>query len=46
LIFITNQVAADGEAIILIGTRLAESQQRAKSIKKHDIKESVYKLAA
>ena len=36
--FITNQVAADGEAIILIGTRLSESQQRAKSIKKHDIK--------
>ncbi|MDR1544748.1 MAG: DNA phosphorothioation system sulfurtransferase DndC [Prevotellaceae bacterium] len=36
--FITNQVSADGEAIILIGTRLAESQQRAKSIKKHDIK--------
>jgi len=36
--FITNQVTADGEAIILIGTRLAESQQRAKSIKKHDIK--------
>ena len=36
--FITNQVAADGEAIILIGTRLGESQQRAKSIKKHDIK--------
>ncbi|MDR2927431.1 MAG: DNA phosphorothioation system sulfurtransferase DndC [Cytophagaceae bacterium] len=36
--FITNQIAADGEAIILIGTRLAESQQRAKSIKKHDIK--------
>ncbi len=36
--FITQQVAADGEAIILIGTRLAESQQRAKSIKKHDIK--------
>ncbi|MCL2650993.1 MAG: DNA phosphorothioation system sulfurtransferase DndC [Candidatus Azobacteroides sp.] len=36
--FITNQVAADGEAIILIGTRLSESQQRAKSIRKHDIK--------
>ena len=36
--FITNQVAADGEAIILIGTRIAESQQRAKSIRKHDIK--------
>jgi DNA sulfur modification protein DndC len=36
--FITNQVAATGEAIILIGTRLDESQQRAKSIKKHDIK--------
>lgn len=36
--FITNQVTADGEAIILIGTRLNESQQRAKSIKKHEIK--------
>ena len=36
--FITKQVTADGEAIILIGTRLTESQQRAKSIKKHDIK--------
>lgn len=36
--FITNQIAADGEAIILIGTRLSESQQRANSIKKHDIK--------
>jgi DNA sulfur modification protein DndC len=31
--FITNQIAANGEAIILIGTRLDESQQRAKSIK-------------
>lgn len=36
--FITNQVAADGEAIILIGTRLDESQQRANSIRKHEIK--------
>lgn len=36
--FITEQVAADGEAIILIGTRLSESQQRAKSIMKHNIK--------
>jgi DNA sulfur modification protein DndC len=36
--FITNQVTADGEAIILIGTRFDESQQRAKSIKKHEIK--------
>ena len=36
--FITNQVTTDGEAIILIGTRTSESQQRAKSIKKHDIK--------
>ena len=36
--FISNQAAADGEAIILIGTRIAESQQRARSIKKHDIK--------
>ena len=36
--FITSQVASDGEAIILIGTRLDESQQRAKSIRKHEIK--------
>lgn len=36
--FITNQVAANGEAIILIGTRLSESQRRAQSIKKHEIK--------
>lgn len=36
--FITNQVTSNGEAIILIGTRLDESQQRAKSIKKHEIK--------
>lgn len=36
--FITNQVAENGEAIILIGTRLDESQQRAKSIRKHGVK--------
>lgn len=36
--FITSQVTADGEAIILIGTRISESQQRARSIQKHDIK--------
>lgn len=36
--FITEQIAADGEAIILIGTRLSESQQRARSIQKHEIK--------
>lgn len=36
--FITDQVVSDGEAIILIGTRLDESQQRAKSIIRHDIK--------
>ena len=36
--FITDQVAADGEAIVLIGTRLSESQQRANSIRKHEIK--------
>lgn len=36
--FITEQVVENGEAIVLIGTRLSESQQRAKSIKKHDIK--------
>lgn len=35
--FILNQVAADGEAIVLIGTRRDESQQRAKSVKKHEI---------
>lgn len=35
--FITEQVAGDGEAIVLIGTRISESQQRAKSIKKHNI---------
>ena len=37
-LFITNQVSEDGEAIVLIGTRLSESQQRAQSIKKHEIK--------
>jgi len=36
--FITNKVSEDGEAVVLIGTRLSESQQRAKSIRKHDIK--------
>lgn len=36
--FITNQVAEDGEAIVLIGTRRSESQQRAKSVGKHEIK--------
>ena len=36
--FITDQVAADGEAIILVGTRLSESQQRERSIRKHEIK--------
>lgn len=36
--FITNQVASDGEAIVLIGTRRDESQQRAKSIERHEVK--------
>jgi DNA sulfur modification protein DndC len=36
--FITEQVVENGEAIILIGTRSSESQQRAKSIKRHEIK--------
>ena len=36
--FITNQVASDGEAIVLIGTRRSESQQRAKSVERHEIK--------
>ena len=34
--FITEQVDACGEAIILIGTRKAESATRARSIKKHE----------
>lgn len=36
--FIISQVAANGEAIILLGTRISESQQRARSIQKHYIK--------
>lgn len=36
--FITNQVDADGEAIVLVGTRLSESQARARSIRRHEIK--------
>ena len=36
--FIINRVAENGEAIILIGTRSSESQTRAKSIKKHEIR--------
>lgn len=36
--FIINQVDADGEAIVLVGTRLTESQQRERSIRKHEIK--------
>lgn len=36
--FIIDKVADNGEAIILIGTRYAESQQRTRSIDKHNIK--------
>ncbi len=36
--YITEQVSENGEAIILIGTRSAESASRAKSIKKHEIR--------
>ena len=36
--FITEQIDINGEAIILIGTRSAESATRAKSIKKHEIR--------
>ena len=36
--FITDQVDADGEAIVLVGTRLSESQARERSIKRHEIK--------
>ena len=37
-LFITEQVVADGEAIVLVGTRLTESQQRERSIRRHEIK--------
>ncbi len=36
--FIMDKLAEDGEAIILLGTRSAESVTRARSIKKFDIK--------
>lgn len=36
--FIIDQVAADGEAIVLVGTRLTESQARERSIRRHEIK--------
>lgn len=36
--FIIEQVAENGEAIILIGTRSSESASRARSIKKHEIR--------
>jgi len=38
--FIIDQIAENGEAIVLIGTRSAESATRAKSIKKHEIRGS------
>lgn len=36
--YIMEQVAENGTAIILLGTRSSESAQRAKSIKRHEIK--------
>ena len=36
--YIIEQVAENGEAIILVGTRRSESATRANSIKKHEIK--------
>lgn len=36
--YIIEQVAENGEAIILVGTRRSESITRAKSIKKHEIR--------
>ena len=36
--FILDKVSSDGEAIVLIGTRRAESAQRAKTIHRHEIK--------
>jgi DNA sulfur modification protein DndC len=38
--FITEQVAENGEAIVLVGTRRSESVTRANSIKKHEIRGS------
>lgn len=36
--FIKEKISEEGEAIILLGTRSAESSNRAKSIKKHEVK--------
>lgn len=36
--FITEKISENGEAIILLGTRSAESSSRAASIKKHEVK--------
>lgn len=36
--YLIDQIAENGEAIILIGTRNSESATRAKSIKKHEIR--------
>lgn len=36
--FILDKVTSDGEAVVLIGTRRAESAQRAKTIQRHEIK--------
>ena len=36
--FILDKVSSDGEAVVLIGTRKAESAQRAKTIQRHEIK--------
>jgi len=36
--FIMDQLDEMGEAVVLIGTRISESANRAKSIKKHEIK--------
>ena len=36
--FITDKISENGEAIILLGTRSAESANRAASIKKHEVK--------
>ena len=38
--FILDKINSDGEVIILLGTRSDESSNRAKSIKKHEIKGS------
>lgn len=40
--FLLDKVAHNGEAVILIGTRISESARRAYNIQKHEIKGKIY----